>query len=53
MACIPCLVTPFICGSSIMAFLNNNKLIITISVCILVISLYLYMKYKNCKKCQK
>ena len=52
MACVPCLVAPLLYGSSIVAFLNKNKIIVTISVIILIVSCYLYYKYRNCKKCK-
>ena len=53
MACVPCLVAPIIYGSGLLTFLNKNKIVITISLIILLISIFIYMKYRICKSCQK
>ncbi len=53
MPCIPCMTVPIIFGSSLLTFLNKNKKIIISSIIILIISLYLYNKYKNCKECKQ
>ena len=53
MACIPCLVSPIMIGSSFFAFLNRNKMVVFICFIIITICMYYYQKHKNCKECKK
>ena len=53
MACIPCIAAPLMYCSSLLAFLNKNKVIIILSIIIFIVSLYFYYKFKNCKECKK
>ena len=53
MACIPCITAPLMYGSGLIAFFNKNKTIIIVSIVILIVSMYYYQKYKDCKTCKK